>query len=56
MPPKKPTELREQIESQQDQPAIGAGMERTAEGMETRTPSRDEFFGNLRKTSKPERK
>jgi hypothetical protein len=52
VPPKKPDELRKQIE---DQPAVGEGMERTAEGMETRTPSRDEFFGHLRKVSKREK-
>jgi hypothetical protein len=56
MPPKKPDELREQIEAQNEQPAIGEGMERTAEGAEVRTPSRREFFANLRKASKPEGK
>jgi hypothetical protein len=56
MPPKKPDELREQIESQNEQPAIGDGMERTADGKEVRTPSRQEFFGNLRKVSEPEPK
>ncbi|MFL6007448.1 MAG: hypothetical protein ACJ744_14510 [Gaiellaceae bacterium] len=55
MPPKKPDELREQIEAQANEPA-SKGNERTAEGVETRTPSRDEFLGNLRKASKPERK
>jgi hypothetical protein len=56
MPPKKPSELREQVETQNDQPAIGEGMERTAEGKEVRTPSREEFFDNLRKASKREAK
>jgi hypothetical protein len=53
MPPKTPSELREQIEAQQNEPAA-PGNERTAEGMEARTPSGNEFFGNLRKiASKP---
>jgi hypothetical protein len=50
MPPKTPKELKEQIDAQQDQPAA-EGSERTAEGMETETPSRDAFFGNLEKVS-----
>jgi hypothetical protein len=54
MPPKTPSELREQIEAQNEQPASD-GNERTAEGVEARTPSRREFFGNLRKVAKPEK-
>lgn len=50
MPPKTPSELREQIEREQDQPATD-GHERTAEGMETPTPSRDQFFGNLQRVA-----
>jgi hypothetical protein len=53
MPPKTPKQLREQIEAQQDQPAA-EGNERTAEGMETPTPERTSFLGNLEKVSKPE--
>lgn len=52
MPPKKPNELREQIERENEQPS-DAGHERTAEGMETPTPSEDDFFANLKKASKP---
>ena len=51
MPPKTPSELRKQIEAQQNEPAA-AGHERTAEGMETRTPSESEFLGNLRKIAR----
>jgi hypothetical protein len=51
MPPKTPDELRAQIEAQQGEPAA-SGNERTAEGMETRTPSASEFFGNLRKIAR----
>lgn len=54
MPPKTPEELREQVERQNAAPAA-PGHERTAEGMETRVPGRDEFFGNLEKLVKPER-
>jgi hypothetical protein len=54
MAPKTPSELREQIESHQDEPAK-EGSERTAEGEETRTPERGEFFGNLEKLSEPKR-
>ena len=50
--PKTPEELREQIESQ-EQPA-DLGNERTAEGLEVETPTREDFFGNLAKLSKPE--
>jgi hypothetical protein len=51
MPPKTPSELREQIEAQQNEPAA-PGQERTAEGMETKTPSEADFFGNLRKMAR----
>lgn len=54
MPPKTPDELREQIEARNEQPATD-GSSRTAEGMEARTPSRREFFGNLRKAIKPKK-
>ena len=51
MPPKTPSELREQIEAQQNQPA-SPGHERTAEGEEVETPSESEFMGNLRKVAR----
>jgi hypothetical protein len=51
MAPKTPSELREQIEAQQNEPASAPGLERTAEGMETPMPSRRSFFGNLRKVA-----
>jgi hypothetical protein len=53
MTPKTPDELREQIERENEQ-ASDAGHEKTAEGMETPTPSEDDFFANLEKASKPE--
>jgi len=46
---KTPDQLRAEIEAQQNQPAA-EGNERTAEGLEARTPSRSEFFRNLAKT------
>ena len=52
MPPKTPSELREQIERNNEQPSE-PGHERTAEGMEARTPKRREFFGNLEKVARP---
>jgi hypothetical protein len=55
MAPKTPQELREQIEKQNEQPAQ-EGNERTAEGVEVPTPSRDDFFSHLREVSKPEKK
>ncbi len=51
MPPKTPSELREQIEAQQDEPAARPGFDRTAEGMDTPMPERDSLFGNLRKVA-----
>ena len=51
MPPKTPSELREQIEAQQNEPAA-PGHERTAEGMEVETPTQSELVENLRKVSK----
>ena len=51
MAPKTPSELREQIEAQQNEPAA-PGHERTAEGMEAETPSKNAFFGNLRKVAR----
>lgn len=51
MSPKTPDELKEQIENRE--PATEEGTERTAEGMETPTPERDDFFSNLKKVSEP---
>jgi len=51
MPPKTPSELREQIEAQQNEPAA-PGHERTAEGMEVETPTQSELVENLRQVSK----
>ncbi len=56
MPPKTPKELKEQLELEaklrpQDAPAHH---ERTAEGLEVRTPTREEYLGNLKKASRPE--
>ena len=52
MPPKTPNELKEQIERENEKPALDDGKERSAEGKPMRTPSRDEFFGNLETASK----
>ena len=53
MTPKTPDELREQIERENEKRSK-AGHEKTAEGMETPTPSEDDFFANLEKASKPD--
>jgi hypothetical protein len=55
MPPKTPSELREQIERANEQPTR-AGYTRTAEGLEIPEPKRDELFGALEKASKPPEK
>lgn len=52
MTPKTPAELKEQIERENEKRSK-AGHEKTAEGMETPTPSEDDFFANLEKASKP---
>lgn len=54
--PKTPDELKEQIEWEartrpKDAPA---DHERTAEGLEVPTPTRDDFFGNLETVAKPD--
>jgi len=56
MTPKTPSELKEQIERENEKPTLDDGKERSAEGKPMRTPSQDEFFGNLEKVSKPEGK
>lgn len=53
MPPKTPSELKEQIDRENEKPAR-EGHERTAEGLNVETPKADDFFGNLEKVSKPE--
>ena len=50
---KSPEELREQIEAPQGKPSK-PGHERTAEGEEVETPSREEFFGNLEQVARPD--
>lgn len=54
MPPKTPSELKEQIERQNEEPPTD-GKDRTAEGLEVERPTRSGFFSNLEKTSKPKR-
>jgi hypothetical protein len=54
MTPKTPAELKEQIERENEKTSE-AGYERTAEGMETPTPSEDDFFANLEKASQPKK-
>jgi hypothetical protein len=49
--PKNPDKLREQVETQQGEPAE-SGHERTAEGLETPTPTRGAFLGNLKKVAR----
>ena len=51
--PKTPDEIKEQIERANEEPPAVPGHERTAEGMEVEPPSRDDFFSNLEKVSKP---
>jgi hypothetical protein len=48
MTPKNPDKLREQVEAQQGEPAE-SGHDRTAEGLETPTPTKGAFFGNLKR-------
>jgi hypothetical protein len=51
--PKKPDELKEQIEKANEQVPAVPGNERTAEGLEVQPPKRSDFFSNLKKVSKP---
>lgn len=53
MSPKTPTELKAQIEKENEQSPAVSGNERTAEGLEVQTPKRSEFISNLEKASKP---
>jgi hypothetical protein len=50
MTPKDPEKLREKLEEQNQEPSE---KDRTAEGLEVERPKRDEFFGNLKKVSQP---
>jgi len=56
MPPKTPSELKEQLERENAAGDPTEGREPTAEGLEVPTPTRDDFFGNLEKVSRPETK
>jgi hypothetical protein len=49
--PKKPREIKEQIEKANEEPPAVPGNERTAEGMEVQPPERSEFLANLEKVS-----
>ena len=54
MPPKTPRKLKEQAEKQNaERPADDSSL--TAEGLKVLNPSRDHFFSNLEKVSKPKR-
>jgi hypothetical protein len=52
--PKTPDELREQIEEANTPPPADPAKERTAGGLTVEKPSRDAFFSNLEKVSKPD--
>jgi hypothetical protein len=52
MAPKTPSELKEQIERENEKPAR-EGHERTAEGLSVETPKAGDFFANLEKVSDP---
>lgn len=54
MPPKTPSELKEQAEKQAVENPPAEGHERTPEGIEIPTPTREDFFSNLKKVSKPD--
>jgi hypothetical protein len=52
MPPKTPKQLLEQVlKRNKDRPADDHSL--TAEGLKVPNPSREDFFGNLEKASKP---
>lgn len=51
MPPKTPSELKKQIEKANEEAPAARGHERTAEGLDVPTPTRDDFFSNLEKVS-----
>jgi hypothetical protein len=55
MPPKTPDELREQLEQQVADKPPREGQDRTAEGVDVPTPSRDDFMRNLEKVARPEK-
>lgn len=53
MAPKTPSEIKEQLGRENAAGDVTEGRERTAEGLDVPVPSRDDFFGNLEKVSKP---
>jgi hypothetical protein len=55
MPPKTPEELKEQAERQAAENPPAVGHERTPEGLEVPTPKRGDFFGTLKKVSRPDK-
>jgi hypothetical protein len=54
MPPKTPKQLRDEIEKANKQPAT-EGNEYTAEGKLVPVPSKEDFFSNLEKVTKPDK-
>jgi hypothetical protein len=54
MPPKTPSELKEQIAKQNEVPAT-KGHDKTAEGLEIPRPTREQLFADLKKASKPDK-
>ena len=56
MPPKTAKQLQEQIELENSQRPAKKGHSRTAEGLETPDPTRSDFFTNVEKASRGERK
>jgi hypothetical protein len=54
MPPKTPSELKEQLERENTAGETDEGRERTAEGLDVEPPTRGDFFGNLEKVSAPD--
>ena len=53
MTPKTPSELKEQLERQNEQPAT-EDHSRTAEGLDVPNPKRTDFLANLEKVSQPD--
>jgi hypothetical protein len=47
MPPKTPSELKEQAKRQKQKNPPARGNSRTADGMEVPNPTRSDFFGNF---------
>lgn len=53
--PKSPQEIKEQAEKQAAENPPADGHEVTPEGLEIPTPSREDFFTNLAKVTKPDK-